>query len=95
MLGAFTVSAGNLATQRLDHATIEASLAAANEPSVPQRCNVAQDTLTRVLGRAPQTFSCTGIGTLVEVTASVLAPNYLPWGDASYPIEVSARAVVR
>ncbi len=84
-----------IATSRLEHAVMEGAIAGASDPDPPQRCDIAEDTMLRVLDRTVDTFRCTGIGELLTITATRTIETISPFhGDATV-IEVTESAAIR
>jgi Flp pilus assembly protein TadG len=78
---------------QLQHAVQEGAIAGASEASVPRRCDVAEATVPRVLGRSPLEVRCTAPGDLLVVTVHDQVPVVVPF--ASGVVDVTGRALVR
>lgn len=77
----------------VEHAAAEGAVAGAGEASVPRRCDVAEATVPRVLGRDPTSVTCTAPGDMLVVSVHDEIPLVVPFGPHS--VDVTARAVVR
>lgn len=84
-----------VADMRLEHAVMEGTIAGAQEPAVPQRCNVAEATTTQILGRVPAQIQCSQPGNLVTLRVSDDIVMILPFIAPTWRLDVEESSVVR
>jgi Flp pilus assembly protein TadG len=98
ILGQIQVSIWQRADYSLLHAATQGAIAGAEEPAVPRRCDVAEDTAERVLGHAPTSSKCTAPGNLLtlELTDAIgpIAPIIENFSNL-LTVRATARATVR
>lgn len=95
ILGGMSLGFVFLDRMRLEHATMEAAIAGASDPSPPRRCEVAEQTVAVIYGLAPDTFRCTGIGDRLQIDTSHNLPLLIPFAGDVLTIAVSESAMVR